>query len=125
MPMHTDLADNLVVKRTSLQTSRLCTFSRESIDGAIQFYSTKLKSGTQETTFIIFSAYSDQCNMLLKSDHLQATTPFGSTVSLLSSSLQLNGNVRDSFSSYTFGGMFPRNLYRLLAVVVHTGKHYN
>lgn len=46
-------------------------------------------------------------------------------MSLLSSSLQLNtaglsGN--DSFSTYNFGGMFPRNLYRLLAVVVHTGE---
>ncbi|KAG4073136.1 hypothetical protein HA402_002525 [Bradysia odoriphaga] len=50
----------------------------------------------------------------------QASTPWGSTVSLLSSSLPMNG--RDSFSSYTFGAMFPRNLYRLLAVVVHTGE---
>lgn len=55
-------------------------------------------------------------------DHLcfKASTPWGSTVSLLSSSLPMNG--RDSFSSYTFGAMFPRNLYRLLAVVVHTGE---
>lgn len=29
---------------------------------------------------------------------------------------------RESFSSYTFGSMFPRNLYRLLAVVVHSGE---
>lgn len=48
-------------------------------------------------------------------------------MSLLSSSLQLNTaglSNSDSFSSspYTFGGMFPRNLYRLLAVVVHTGE---
>lgn len=54
---------------------------------------------------------------------LQSSTPWGSTVSLLSSSLQLNtlGGAGDSYSSYTFGGMFPRNLYRLLAVVVHSG----
>lgn len=25
------------------------------------------------------------------------------------------------YSPYTFGAMFPRNLYRLLAVVVHSG----
>lgn len=31
-------------------------------------------------------------------------------------------NARESFSSYTFGAMFPRNLYRLLAVVVHSGE---
>lgn len=46
-------------------------------------------------------------------------------MSLLSSSLQLNTaglSANDSFSTYNFGGMFPRNLYRLLAVVVHTGE---
>lgn len=56
---------------------------------------------------------------------LQASTPWGSTMSLFSSSLQLNNaglSGSDSFSSYTFGGMFPRNLYRLLAVVVHSGE---
>lgn len=50
----------------------------------------------------------------------QASTPWGSQISLLSSSMPMNG--RDSFSSYTFGSMFPRNLYRLLAVVVHSGE---
>lgn len=56
----------------------------------------------------------------------QMSTPWGSTVSLLSSNLQLNniGNA-ESFSSYTFGGMIPRNLYRLLAVVVHSGGANN
>lgn len=46
-------------------------------------------------------------------------------MSLFSSSLQLNTaglSANDSFSTYNFGGMFPRNLYRLLAVVVHTGE---
>lgn len=55
----------------------------------------------------------------------QMSTPWGSTVSLLSSNLQLNTaglGECGSFSSYTFGGMFPRNLYRLLAVVVHSGE---
>lgn len=69
----------------------------------------------------------------------QASTPWGSTVSLLATSLpaasrgqqmplggrQPSGATaghRDSFSSYTFGAMFPRNLYRLLAVVVHSGE---
>lgn len=56
---------------------------------------------------------------------IKASTPWGSTMSLFSSSLQLNNaglSGSDSFSSYTFGGMFPRNLYRLLAVVVHSGE---
>lgn len=56
---------------------------------------------------------------------LQTSTPWGSTMSLLSSSLQLNTaglSANDSFSTYNFGGMFPRNLYRLLAVVVHAGE---
>lgn len=66
----------------------------------------------------------------------QASTPWGSTVSLLGAggvsgmtsaaagagrSAAASGH-RDSFSSYTFGAMFPRNLYRLLAVVVHSGE---
>lgn len=64
----------------------------------------------------------------------QASTPWGSTVSLLATSLPTGGRGqmqqstaaasghRESFSSYTFGAMFPRNLYRLLAVVVHSGE---
>lgn len=68
-----------------------------------------------------YSVFGNHLNFLFQ----QTSTPWGSTMSLLSSSLQLNtaglsGN--DSFSTYNFGGMFPRNLYRLLAVVVHTGE---
>ncbi|XP_055842874.1 ubiquitin carboxyl-terminal hydrolase 30 homolog isoform X2 [Episyrphus balteatus] len=52
----------------------------------------------------------------------QANTPWGSTMSLFSSSVPTNPNM-DTFSNYnTFGSMFPRNLYRLLAVVVHSGE---
>lgn len=46
----------------------------------------------------------------------QASTPWGSTFSLLASSMPSNGD------SYTFGSVFPRNLYRLLAVIVHSGE---
>lgn len=47
----------------------------------------------------------------------QASTPWGSTFSLLSSSMPSNSE------PYSFGfGGFPRNLYRLLAVVVHSGE---
>lgn len=49
----------------------------------------------------------------------QASTPWGSTVSLLSASLPTNG---EAFGPYNFGAMFPKNLYRLLAVVVHSGE---
>lgn len=49
----------------------------------------------------------------------QASTPWGSTLSLFSSSLPNNG---EAFGPYTFGAMFPKNLYRLLAVVVHSGE---
>ncbi|XP_035784011.1 ubiquitin carboxyl-terminal hydrolase 30 homolog [Anopheles albimanus] len=72
-------------------------------------------------------------------------TPWGSTSSLYH--IGMNGAPQDSgnqmagsqpdyyggigdgsvtpgmnFSSYTFGAMFPRNLYRLLAVIVHSGE---
>lgn len=47
-------------------------------------------------------------------------TPFGSTLSLYSASMT-NTSEGFNFGSYSFGGMFPRNLYRLLAVVVHSG----
>lgn len=49
----------------------------------------------------------------------QASTPWGSTFSLLSASVPNNG---DFGGTYTFGSMFPRNLYRLLAVIVHSGE---
>ncbi|XP_067642016.1 ubiquitin carboxyl-terminal hydrolase 30 homolog [Eurosta solidaginis] len=54
----------------------------------------------------------------------QAGTPWGSTMSLFSSSLPMNslgGSVNDSYMS-AFGTMFPKNLYRLLSVVVHSGE---
>ncbi|XP_034671909.1 ubiquitin carboxyl-terminal hydrolase 30 homolog [Drosophila subobscura] len=51
----------------------------------------------------------------------QATTPWGSTMSLFSSSLPMN-NVVGVGVGEGFGTMFPKNLYRLLAVVVHTGE---
>uniref|UniRef100_A0A1B0FLG1 ubiquitinyl hydrolase 1 n=1 Tax=Glossina morsitans morsitans TaxID=37546 RepID=A0A1B0FLG1_GLOMM len=53
----------------------------------------------------------------------QAGTPWGSTMSLFSSSLPMN-NLGESYGSVSnkFGPMFPRNLYRLLAVVVHSGE---
>lgn len=68
------------------------------------------------------------------------STPWGSTMSLYSVSLGQAayeatvgggteqgtpvGSVGSSFNfgSYTFGAMFPRNLYRLLAVIVHSGE---
>lgn len=46
----------------------------------------------------------------------QMSTPWGSTFSLLASSMPASGD------SYTFGSVFPRNLYRLLAVIVHSGE---
>jgi ubiquitin carboxyl-terminal hydrolase 30 len=59
-------------------------------------------------------------------------TPWGSTMSLYSASLgggafggepdYTAGSGNFSFSSYTFGAMFPKNLYRLLAVIVHSGE---
>ncbi|KAM7350786.1 ubiquitin specific protease 30 [Cochliomyia hominivorax] len=53
----------------------------------------------------------------------QAGTPWGSTMSLFSSSLPMNnmGHGAESYGT-AFGTMFPRNLYRLLAVVVHSGE---
>lgn len=72
------------------------------------------------------------------------STPWGSTMSLYSASLgaaayeasiggggaaptEQNTPVGSAgsafnFGSYTFGAMFPRNLYRLLAVIVHSGE---
>ncbi|XP_053678172.1 ubiquitin carboxyl-terminal hydrolase 30 homolog [Anopheles nili] len=70
------------------------------------------------------------------------STPWGSTTSLYSAGLMSmvqndpggldamggsGGGAGDtpsstSFGSYTFGAMFPRNLYRLLAVIVHSGE---
>lgn len=57
---------------------------------------------------------------------IQAGTPWGSTMSLFSSSLPMNsmGNVGESYGT-PFGTMFPRNLYRLLAVVVHSGEAHS
>ncbi|XP_055713493.1 ubiquitin carboxyl-terminal hydrolase 30 homolog [Phlebotomus papatasi] len=54
----------------------------------------------------------------------QMSTPWGSTLSLLSSSFPTGGGDTPTASStpYNFGSMFPRNLYRLLAVVVHSGE---
>ncbi|BFG02938.1 ubiquitin carboxyl-terminal hydrolase 30 homolog [Drosophila madeirensis] len=53
----------------------------------------------------------------------QATTPWGSTMSLFSSSLPMNNVVGVGVGvGEGFGTMFPKNLYRLLAVVVHTGE---
>ncbi|XP_034489514.1 ubiquitin carboxyl-terminal hydrolase 30 homolog [Drosophila innubila] len=49
----------------------------------------------------------------------QAGTPWGSTMSLYSSSLPMNGA---GAGGEGFGAMFPKNLYRLLAVVVHSGE---
>lgn len=46
-------------------------------------------------------------------------TPWGSTMSLLSNSGF--GSLDPAQAAPAFGGMFPRNLYRLLAVVVHSG----
>ena len=50
-------------------------------------------------------------------------TPWGSTLSLLSKSGfgSLGQGAGGGGEGTPFGGMFPRNLYRLLAVVVHTG----
>ncbi|EAA06470.4 AGAP000269-PA [Anopheles gambiae str. PEST] len=68
------------------------------------------------------------------------STPWGSTTSLYSAGLMASGldavgggaqagpGAADApsgsmtFGSYTFGAMFPRNLYRLLAVIVHSGE---
>ncbi|KAL1375010.1 hypothetical protein pipiens_017753 [Culex pipiens pipiens] len=69
------------------------------------------------------------------------STPWGSTMSLYSASLGAAayegmtggggteqatpvGSVGSAFNfgSYTFGAMFPKNLYRLLAVIVHSGE---
>lgn len=50
----------------------------------------------------------------------QAGTPWGSTMSLYSSSLPMNGGGVGGGEG--FGAMFPKNLYRLLAVVVHSGE---
>uniref|UniRef100_A0A182QZR2 ubiquitinyl hydrolase 1 n=1 Tax=Anopheles farauti TaxID=69004 RepID=A0A182QZR2_9DIPT len=67
------------------------------------------------------------------------STPWGSTTSLYSAGLMASmtpssvdpdgggegpGSASGamSFGSYTFGAMFPRNLYRLLAVIVHSGE---
>uniref|UniRef100_U5ETS9 ubiquitinyl hydrolase 1 n=1 Tax=Corethrella appendiculata TaxID=1370023 RepID=U5ETS9_9DIPT len=68
----------------------------------------------------------------------QANTPWGSTMSLYSASIGatyggigagIGGETPTNtpsgsynFGSYTFGSMFPRNLYRLLAVIVHSGE---
>lgn len=52
-------------------------------------------------------------------------TPWGSTMSLLSNSgfgSLGGGGGEQPAGSMAFGGMFPRNLYRLLAVVVHSGQ---
>ncbi|XP_017852868.1 ubiquitin carboxyl-terminal hydrolase 30 homolog [Drosophila busckii] len=49
----------------------------------------------------------------------QAGTPWGSTMSLYSSSLPMNNGLGGGEG---FGAMFPKNLYRLLAVVVHSGE---
>lgn len=51
--------------------------------------------------------------------NLQAGTPWGSTMSLFSTSLPMNNGVGGGEG---FGTMFPKNLYRLLAVVVHSGE---
>ncbi|KAM8720987.1 hypothetical protein ACLKA7_006945 [Drosophila subpalustris] len=51
----------------------------------------------------------------------QAGTPWGSTMSLYSSSLPMNGSGAGA-GGEGFGTMFPKNLYRLLAVVVHSGE---
>ena len=60
------------------------------------------------------------------------STPWGSTMSLYSASLGGGafggepdftvGSGSYNFGSYTFGAMFPKNLYRLLAVIVHSGE---
>uniref|UniRef100_A0A182KB49 ubiquitinyl hydrolase 1 n=1 Tax=Anopheles christyi TaxID=43041 RepID=A0A182KB49_9DIPT len=71
------------------------------------------------------------------------STPWGSTTSLYSAGLMASMGHGESvgldavgggqgggadpsgsmtFGSYTFGAMFPRNLYRLLAVIVHSGE---
>ncbi|XP_037936400.1 ubiquitin carboxyl-terminal hydrolase 30 homolog [Teleopsis dalmanni] len=52
----------------------------------------------------------------------QAGTPWGSTLSLFSSSLPTNNFAGFNENIGAFGTMFPRNLYRLLAVVVHSGE---
>ena len=57
------------------------------------------------------------------------STPWGSTMSLYSASLAnatpTNESVQFGSPFTSFGGMFPRNLYRLLAVVVHGGDGAN
>ncbi|XP_058128020.1 ubiquitin carboxyl-terminal hydrolase 30 homolog [Anopheles ziemanni] len=64
------------------------------------------------------------------------STPWGSTTSLYTAGLVNLGQTEGgdcasnegasgssmTFGSYTFGAMFPRNLYRLLAVIVHSGE---
>lgn len=58
----------------------------------------------------------------------QCSTPWGSTMSLYSASLAnmtpTNENVQFGSPFSSFGG-FPRNLYRLLAVIVHSGDASN
>lgn len=51
------------------------------------------------------------------------STPWGSTMSLYSASLANSTPTNEQFygNPFSMGGMFPRNLYRLLAVVVHSG----
>uniref|UniRef100_A0A1A9ZYB5 ubiquitinyl hydrolase 1 n=1 Tax=Glossina pallidipes TaxID=7398 RepID=A0A1A9ZYB5_GLOPL len=57
--------------------------------------------------------------------HLNSQTgsPWGSAMSMFSSSLPMN-NFDELYGSVSnkFGPMFPRSLYRLLAVVVHSGE---
>ncbi|KAH8420645.1 hypothetical protein KR009_012418 [Drosophila setifemur] len=53
----------------------------------------------------------------------QPGTPWGSTMTLYSTSLPMMANAPGGGANggEGFGGMFPKNLYRLLAVVVHSG----
>lgn len=112
----------MAAKWTNVKTSGLRTFPREPFDGSLQLYSTQSQSSRSLQSFHKLIA---KLPSFLIYFYSKASTPWGSTVSLFSSSLQLNNaglSGSDSFSSYTFGGMFPRNLYRLLAVVVHSGE---
>lgn len=48
-----------------------------------------------------------------------STNTYGSTASIISSSLPISG---DLAQKNLYGSPIPRNLYRLLAVVVHSGE---
>lgn len=75
-------------------------------------------TGHQLTLLITYHHF--PLSLSLSTFALQAGTPWGSTMSLYSSSLPMNNG--SGAGGEGFGAMFPKNLYRLLAVVVHSGE---